>query len=320
MSAFGAPREEDSRRMNRFAPPTGDESVAPGPVPAEQAGAAQPVPGPNAAWNQGSTAPTSQPWAPAPGAVGQPVPQMARPSYGTFNAVTDKDRRSLQSWLIWGIGLTYAAFGMPVGIKGDGWLYTAAVITGAVVCLLLGVTEVSWSRWLVSVVLTFDGTIVVRPSATRTFLRIFGALLAAVAGVCFFYSQLFTADTDMRSFARGGMLTAVVVVLYLLSKIVGPQGHECIVISQQCVDLWGNGGIHYSIPWRDRPTVIGQRNNRKSLLIGAGQNIECLVVFTTLRIRPSRVRSLLAYYQTTPGALDRLSAPEARDEAMKALS
>ena len=320
MSAFGAPREEDSRRMNRFAPPTGDESVAPGPVPAEQAGAAQPVPGPNAAWNQGSTAPTSQPWAPAPGAVGQPVPQMARPSYGTFNAVTDKDRRSLQSWLIWGIGLTYAAFGMPVGIKGDGWLYTAAVITGAVVCLLLGVTEVSWSRWLVSVVLTFDGTIVVRPSATRTFLRIFGALLAAVAGVCFFYSQLFTADTDMRSFARGGMLTAVVVVPYLLSKIVGPQGHECIVVSQQCVDLWGNGGIHYSIPWRDRPTVIGQRNNRKSLLIGAGQNIECLVVFTTLRIRPSRVRSLLAYYQTTPGALDRLSAPEARDEAMKALS
>lgn len=43
-------------------------------------------------------------------------------------------------------------------------------------------------------------------------------------------------------------------------------------------------------------------------------------MFTALRIRPSRVRSLLAYYQTTPGALDLLSTPEARDEAMKALS
>ena len=65
--------------------------------------------------------------------------------------------------------------------------------------------------------------------------------------------------------------------------------------------------------------MIGQRYNRKSLLISAGQDVECLVVFTSLRIRPSRVRSLLTYYQTTQGALDRLSAPEARDEAMMAL-
>jgi hypothetical protein len=208
---------------------------------------------------------------------------------------------------------------MSVGIKGDGWLYMAAVIIGTVVCLLLGVTEASWSRCLVSVVSTSDGTIVVRPSATRTFLRVFGALLAAVAGVCFFYSQLFSVHTEIRDYARGGMLTAVVVVLYLLSKIAGPQSHECIVVSQQRVDLWGKGGIHYSIPWRDRPTVIGQRYNRKSLLISAGQDVECLVVFTSLRIRPSRVRSLLTYYQTTQGALDRLSAPEARDEAMMAL-
>jgi len=244
---------------------------------------------------------------------------MTRPNYGTFNEVTDNDGRSRGRWLIWGIGLTCAAFFMSVGIKGDGWLYMAAVIIGAVVCLLLGVTEASWSRWLVSIVSTSDGTVVVRPSGTRMFLRVFEALLAAVAGVCFFYSQLFSVDTDIRSFARGGTLTAVVVVLYLLSKIGGPQSRECIVVSQQSVDLGGKGGIHYSIPWRDRPTVIGQRNNRKSLLISAGQDIECLVVFTSLRIQPSRVRSLLAYYQTTPGALDRLSSPEAREEAMMAL-
>ena len=115
------------------------------------------------------------------------------------------------------------------------------------------------------------------------------------------------------------MLTAVVVVLYLLTKIAGPQSRECIVMSQRRVDLWGKGGIHYSIPWNDQPKGIGQRNNGRSLLISAGQDVECLVVFTSLRIRPSRVRSLLTYYQTTPGALDRLSTPEARDEAMMAL-
>ena len=53
MSAFGVLREEERRRMNKFAPPTGDENVAPGTLPAEQTGAAQPVPGPNAAWSQG---------------------------------------------------------------------------------------------------------------------------------------------------------------------------------------------------------------------------------------------------------------------------
>ena len=296
--------------MNKFAPPTDDDDVATGTVPVTQSGAAQPVPGPNSACHQGARTP-------AP--VGYPGAQMMRSSYGAFNEVTDNDGRSRGRWLIWSIGLTCAAFDMSVGIKGDGWLYMAAVIIGAVVCLLLGVTEASWSRCLVSVVSTSDGTIVVRPSGTRMFLRVFGALLATVAGVCFFYSQLFSVDTEIRDYARGGMLTAVVVVLYLLSKIAGPQSHECIVVSQQRVDLWGKGGIHYSIPWRDRPTVIGQRYNRKSLLISAGQDVECLVVFTSLRIRPSRVRSLLTYYQTTQGALDRLSAPEARDEAMMAL-
>lgn len=296
--------------MNKFAPPTGDDDVAAGTVPVTQSGAAQPAPGPNSAWNQGVAAP-----APA----GYPGAHMTRPNYGTFNEVTDNDGRSRGRWLIWGIGLTCAAFFMSVGIKGDGWLYMAAVIIGAVVCLLLGVTEASWSRWLVSIVSASDGTIVVRPSSARMFLRVFEALLAAVAGVCFFSSQLFSVDTDIRSFARGGTLTAVVVVLYLLSKIAGPQSHERIVVSQQCVDLWGMGGIHYSIPWRDRPTVIGQRNGRKTLFISAGQDIECLVVFTRLRIRPSCVRSLLTYYQTTPGALDRISAPEACEEAMMAL-
>ena len=306
--------------MNKFAPPTGDENVTPGTLPVEQTGAAQPVPGPNAAWNQGSGAPRSQPWAPALAPAGQLGPQMMSRNYGTFNAVTDKDRRSLQSWLIWGIGLAFAALFMWVGIKGDGWLYTAAVITGVVVCLLLGVTEASWSRWLVSVVSTSDGTIVVRPGATVVYLRVLTALLASAAGVCFFYMSLFSVNGDIRSIAGSNVLSAVVVALYLVAKIIGSQSRECIVVSQQRVDIWGKGGIHYSIPWRDRPTVIGQRNNRKSLLIGAGQGIECLIVFTTLRIRPSRVRSLLAYYQTTPGALDRLSAPEARDEAAKALS
>ena len=135
----------------------------------------------------------------------------------------------------------------------------------------------------------------------------------------FFYIQLVSANTDIRSSARGGVLTAVVVVLYLLTKITGPQSREYIVVSQRRVDLWGKGGIHYSIPWSDHPRVIGQRNGRKSLLISAGQDIDCLIVFTTLRIQPSRVRSLLTYYQTTPGALDRLTAPEAREEAMTAL-
>ena len=298
--------------MNKFAPPTGDDDVAAGTVPVAQAGPAQPAPAPNSAWNQGGAAPASQAWAPAPAPARQLGPQMMSRNYGTFNAVTDRDGRSLACWLIWGIGLTCAALDISVGIKGDGWLYVAAVIMGAVVCLLRGVTEASWWGWLVESVSTSDGTIVVRPSGTRMFLRVFGVLLAAVAGVCFFYSQLFSVDTDIRSFARGGMLTAVVVVLYLLSKIAGPQ-------SQRRVDMWGMGGFHYSIPWSDQPKVIGQRNGRKSLLISAGQDVECLIVFTSLRIQPSRVRSLLAYYQTTPGALDRLSSPEAREEAMMAL-
>ena len=306
--------------MNKFAPPTGDENVAPGPVPAEQAGAAQPVPGPNAAWNQGSAAPTSQPWAPAPGAVGQPVPQMVRPSYGTFNAVTDKDGRSLGRWLIWGIGLAFAALFVWIGIEGESWLYTAAAIIGAVVCVLLGVTEASWARWLVHVMSTPDGTILVRPGAALTYLRVLTVLLASAAGVCFFYVSLFSVDSDIRSIAGTNVLSAAVVALYLVAKIIGSESRECIVVSQQRVDMWGMRGIHYSIPWSDHPRVIGQRNKGKSLLISAGQNVECLVVFTTLRIRPSRVRSLLDYYQTTPGARDRLSAPEARDEVVKVLS
>ena len=306
--------------MNKFAPPTGDENVAPGPVPAEQAGAAQPVPVPNVAWNQGSAAPTSQPWAPAPGAVGQPVPQMVRPSYGTFCAVTEKDGRSLGRWLIWSIGLACAALFTWIGIEGESWLYTAAAIIGAVVCVLLGVTEASWARWLVRVMSTPDGTILVRPGATLMYLRVLTVLLASAAGVCFFYVSLFSVDADIRSIAGTNVLSAAVVALYLVAKIIGSQSRECIVVSQQRVDMWGMGGIHYSIPWSDQPRVIGQRNSGKSLLIGAGQNIDCLVVFTTLRIRPSRVRSLLAYYQTTPGALDLISTPEARDEAMKALS
>ena len=306
--------------MNKFAPPTGDENVAPGPAPAERAGAAQPVPWPNAAWNQGSAAPTSQPWAPAPAAVGQPVPQMVRPNYGTFCAVTDKDGRSLGRWLIWSIGLACAALLTWIGIEGGEWFYASASIAGGVVCLLLGATEGGRSPWLVSVVSTHDGTILVRPGATVTYLRVLTALLASAAGVCFFYVSLFSVDADIRSIAGGNVLSAAVVALYLVAKISGSQRRECIVVSQQRVDMWGMGGIHYSIPWSDQPRVIGQRNKGRSLLISAGQDVECLVVFTTLRIRPSRVRSLLAYYQTTPGALDRLSAPEARDEAVKALS
>ena len=306
--------------MNKFAPPTGDENVAPGPVPAEQAGAAQPVPVPNVAWSQGSAAPTSQPWAPAPGAVGQPIPQMVRPSYGTFRAVTDKDGRSLGRWLIWSIGLACAALFTWIGIEGESWLYTAAAIIGAVVCVLLGVTEASWARWHVRVMSTPHGTNLVRPAATLMFLRVLTVLLASAAGVCFFYVSLFSVDADIRSIAGGNVMSAAVVALYLLAKIIGSQSRECIVVSQQRVDMWGMSGIHYSIPWSDQPRVIGQRNKGKSLLISAGQDVECLVVFTNLRIRPSRVRSLLDYYQTTPGALDRLSAPEAHDEAVKALS
>ena len=306
--------------MNKFAPPTGDENVAPGPVPAEQAGAAQPVPVPNVVWKQGSAPPTSQPWAPAPGAVGQPVPQMVRPSYGTFCAVTDKDGRLLGRWLIWSIGLACAALFTWIGIEGESWLYTAAAIIGAVVCVLLGVTEAGWARWLVRVMSTPDGTILVRPGATLMYLRVLTVLLASAAGVCFFYVSLFSVDSDIRSIAGTNVLSAAVVALYLVAKIIGSESRECIVVSQQCVDMWGMRGIHYSIPWSDQPRVIGQRNKGKSLLINAGQNVECLVVFTTLRIRPSRVRSLLDYYQTTPGARDRLSAPEARDEAAKVLS
>ena len=262
----------------------------------------------------------SQPWAPSPAPVAQPGSQIARSSYGTFYAVTDKDGRSLGRWLIWSIGLACAALFTWIGIEGGEWLYASASIAGGVVCLLLGAVEGGRSPWFVSVVSMPDGTILVRPGTTVMYLRVLTALLASGAGVCFFYVSLFSVDADIRSIAGGNVLSAAVVALYLVAKIIGSQSRECIIASQQRVDIWGKGGIHYSIPWSDQPRVIGQRNNGKSLLIGAGQNIECPVVFTTLRIRPSRVRSLLAYYQTTPGALDRLSAPEVRDEAAKALS
>ena len=126
-------------------------------------------------------------------------------------------------------------------------------------------------------------------------------------------------EADIRDFARGNVLTTVVIVLYLLTKIGGLQSGECIVVSQERVDLWGKGGIHYSIPWSDHPVVVGQRFGHKSLLIRVGKDVECPIVLSALRILPSRVQSLLAYYQTTPGALDRLAAPEAREEAITAL-
>lgn len=302
--------------MNKFAPPTGDNDVAAETTPAEQAGNEQPLSASSAAGYRGASAQVN-PTPPDP--VGQPSPQMMRPSYGTFYTIYHTDRRSLRPWLVWGIGLTLAVLFTSIGIFINDMLYVAASVIGGIVCLIVGVTEAGWSRRLVSVVSTPEGSIVLRPSGFLMSMRLVGTLLTTASGVCFFFSFFLGPYHEVKELTTFNLLGAFALAAYLLWKIVGSQSGECIVISQERVDLWGKGGIHYSIPWNDQPKVIGQRNNGRSLLINVGQDVECPIVFMTLRLLPSRVQSMLAYYQKKPEALDRLFTSEAYDDAMKAL-
>ncbi|WP_297909439.1 hypothetical protein [uncultured Actinomyces sp.] len=76
--------------------------------------------------------------------------------------------------------------------------------------------------------------------------------------------------------------------------------------------------MSYAIPWSDEPVVVGQRQ-RTTLLIKAGEDVECPISFDHLRVLPSRVKSLLAFYQRSPEARERLASVEAVDDVLKGL-
>ena len=60
-----------------------------------------------------------------------------------------------------------------------------------------------------------------------------------------------------------------------------------------------------------KPAVIAHRQ-RKTLLIKTDDDVECPISFAHLRIVPSRVKSLLAYYHQEPGGRSTVSAPTNR--------
>ena len=90
------------------------------------------------------------------------------------------------------------------------------------------------------------------------------------------------------------------------------------MLTENAVMLCGKDGVSYTIPWAAKPAVIAHRQ-RKTLLIKTDDDVECPISFAHLRIVPSRVKSLLAYYHKNPEALDRLGTEESVDDALKGL-
>lgn len=240
------------------------------------------------------------------------------PNYGTFYAVYPTDRRgsSVGTASLIGIliGVSFAAMGVLVR---DSY-FVAASIMFAVSCVVGARADSGWSRRLVTVALEPHGSVSVRPSALVTVLRV-ATVVTAVVGLVLFGLSLLSGAAALSARMAPIACSALIAIATVGGRhlFTSPK-QECMVIGEKGVLLCGKDNVSYAIPWSDEPVVVGQRQ-RTTLLIKAGDDVECPISFDHLRVLPSRVKSLLAFYQRSPEARERLASVEAVDDVLKGL-
>ena len=255
---------------------------------------------------------------PAPASL--PIDEKAppRPNYGTFFTVYTSDRRQSEAWTVSFVGIFVGVFLAALGVLARDAVFAAASILFGVSFVSGAEADAGWSRGLVRLDMAPVGCVTVRPSVRLTVLRIVTVLCAGLGFVLYGLSLLVGAPSLLM---RLGAVTS-----FALVALVGAVGRSLfsspqearIVITENAVMLCGKGGVSYTIPWTAKPAVIAHRQ-RKTLLIKTADDVECPISFAHLRIVPSRVKGLLAYYQKNPEALDRLGAEESVDDALKGL-
>ena len=285
--------------MNKFEPPLGGKSADPKDGVhrgSEQAQAGQP--------------------APASFSGGEPTPP--KPNYGTFFTVYPSDRRQSEAWAVAFVGILAGVFLAALGVLARDAVFAVASIMFAATFVSAVEADAGWSRGLVRLDMAPDGCVTVRPSMRLTVLRIV-TVVCAVGGLVLYGLSLLVGAPSLL--VRLGAVTSFALVA--LAGAVGRSlfsspRQERIVLTENAVMLCGKDGVSYTIPWVAKPAVIAHRQ-RKTLLIKTDDDVECPISFAHLRIVPSRVKALLAYYQKNPEALDRLGTEESVDDALKGL-
>ena len=285
--------------MNKFEPPLGGKSADPKDGVhrgSEQAQAGQP--------------------APASFSGGEPTPP--KPNYGTFFTVYPSDRRQSEAWAVAFVGILAGVFLAALGVLARDAVFAVASIMFAATFVSAVEADAGWSRGLVRLDMAPDGCVTVRPSVRLTVLRIV-TVVCAVGGLVLYGLSLLVGAPSLL--VRLGAVTSFALVA--LAGAVGRSlfsspRQERIVLTENAVMLCGKDGVSYTIPWVAKPAVIAHRQ-RKTLLIKTDDDVECPISFAHLRIVPSRVKALLAYYQKNLEALDRLGTEESVDDALKGL-
>ncbi len=234
--------------------------------------------------------------APASFSGGEPTPP--KPNYGTFFTVYPSDRRQSEAWAVSFVGILAGVFLAALGVLARDAIFAVASIMFAATFVSAVEADAGWSRGLVRLDMAPDGCVTVRPSIGLSLLVGAPSLLVRLGAV--------------TSFALVALAGAVGRSLFSSPR------QERIVLTENAVMLCGKDGVSYTIPWVAKPAVIAHRQ-RKTLLIKTDDDVECPISFAHLRIVPSRVKSLLAYYHKNPEALDRLGTDESVDDALKGL-
>ena len=285
--------------MNKFEPPLGGKS-------------ADPEDGVHRGYEQAQAGQR----APASFSGGEPAPP--KPNYGTFFTVYPSDRRQSEAWAVSFVGILAGVFLAALGVLARDAIFAVASIMFAATFVSAVEADAGWSRGLVRLDMAPDGCVTVRPSMRLTVLRIV-TVVCAVGGLVLYGLSLLVGAPSLL--VRLGAVTSFALVA--LAGAVGRSlfsspRQERIVLTENAVMLCGKDGVSYTIPWVAKPAVIAHRQ-RKTLLIKTDDDVECPISFAHLRIVPSRVKALLAYYQKNPEALDRLGTEESVDDALKGL-
>lgn len=242
-----------------------------------------------------------------------------KPNYGTFFTVYTSDRRQSEAWTVAFIGILFGALFAALGVLlARDVVFALASIMFAATFVAGAAADAGWSRGLVRLDTAPDGCVTVRPSARLTVLRIVTVVCAGLGLVLYGRSLLVGVSSLLGEL--GAMTSSVLVAIagVVGRSLFSSSRQECIVLTENAVMLCGKDGVSYTIPWAAKPAVIAHRQ-LKTLLIKAGDDVECPISFAHLRIVPSRVKGLLAYYQKNPEALDRLGTEESVDDALKGL-
>ena len=215
-------------------------------------------------------------------------------------------------------GVLAGAFLAAIGVLGRDVVFAATSIVFGAAFVVGAAVDAGWSRGLVSVDMVPVGCVTVRPSARLTVLRIVTVVCAILALVLYGFSFLFGTTAVLVRFGCVASCALVTVTGMVGRFLFSHPQQERIVLAQDAVTLRGKDGVSYTIPWSDKPAVIGQRQ-RRTLLIRVGEDVECPISFAHPRILPSRVKSLLAFYHRNPEARGRLDSSSALDDALKGL-